>query len=157
MISLLKLVTALTSLVLASCFAIAHNQANAQDLINATEGTYCWNDTVQRHGRMEYGDCVANQLSVNWNNRYNLGSYDHYMVLAIEAGADQGDLDTALINFSKAKAMAKTNWQRKEASRGLLAASVCKELRAKGWSESGSVNSIYGVWVNLTGTRSTYD
>ncbi len=107
----------------------------------------CFNDLANRRGNYEYGKCIPHRLSYNRNGT---AAYDYYMNLGARLAADEADYDSAMINFRRAFDYAKSEWQRKEATRGVIAAKAAKNISQMG-------GNAYATWSELSGVRSRYD
>ena len=114
-------------------------------------GGKCFSELARVNGTYEYGHCVPTPINLSYKSQ---NQFDKYMSIAVDAAAENGDYDTAIINFRRALQIRPNST---DAQRGLKAASAAKE-QAKIWEyNSSEENSSYLIWVKISGIRSSFD
>lgn len=117
------------------------------------EGENCYSQFTELPAKIEYDMCTPEGLYVSQENG-NL-AYTKYMYMAMDMAAENGDWDSAMINFKKAYSLAQSEGERQEAERGYKGAALAKYIQNHPESANGA--NAYTGWVYVTGVRSAAD
>lgn len=114
-------------------------------------GGKCYSTLAQTEGIYDYGLCIPNPIKINYPPNNN---YDKYMIKAVDAAAEKGDYDSAIINFLRALKIKPNSLS---AQRGLQASKAAKEQKKIQEHSDEGQNLAYVVWVKISGIKSSFD